>query len=434
MIFPALKPVRFVQNAVQSALSGIFSKPQMTNFILLLSGIIIGQRLNLSYIEKLLLGRKSDNAFSWFLSHAKLNPDAIWQAILIFAVQAFHVCPCAGYFILDDTIEKHSKFCRFIQGVCTLYDHATGAYVKGKCYVFLYFAISDKIRFPIGWKIYVPNSKTKYVLALELIDEALLKGFRCSYVLVDSWFAIAPFLDSLHRKGLRYACELKSNNKIWARCDKKSFKLGLRKFFSYCTFATKKMVFGLKTPGNDKEVKAKYRTSSTVCQLCALNHPTVLVESWMEGAKNPKYLITNDLRLEAQAILEIYSWRWLIEEFFGDEKKLLDFEGARMRNYQAGAITLLTLSCADLLLSLEIFRHSQVDSQSRTLTFSSMIAKVQAENIQTLLEALSSEEKGEEIAIKWLGILRKESTRYRRARRVLYKLLEEDDFENRMTG
>jgi hypothetical protein len=434
MIFPALKPVRFVQNAVQSALSGIFSKPQMTNFILLLSGIIIGQRLNLSYIEKLLLGRKSDNAFSWFLSHAKLNPDAIWQAILMFAVQAFHVGPCAGYFILDDTIEKHSKFCRFIQGVCTLYDHATGAYVKGKCYVFLYFAISDKIRFPIGWKIYVPNGKTKYTLALELIDEALSKGFRCSYVLVDSWFAIAPFLDSLHRKGLRYTCELKSNNKIWARCDNRSFKLGLRKFFNYCTFATKKMVFGLKTPGNDKEVKAKYRTSSVVCQLCALNHPTVLVESWMEGAKTPKYLITNDLRLEAQAILEIYSWRWLIEEFFGDEKKLLDFEGARVRNYQAGAITLLTLSCADLLLSLEIFRHSQADSQSRTLTFSSMIAKVQEENIQTLLEALGSEEEGEEIAIKWLGVLSKEGTRYRRERRILCPFFEEDVFENCMTG
>lgn len=97
----------------------------------------------------------------------------------------------------------------------------------------------------------------------------------------------------------------------------------------------------------------------------------------MEGAKDPKYLITNDLRLEVQAILENYSWRWLIEEFFGDEKKLLDFEGARVRNYQAGAITLLTLSCADLLLSLEIFKLSQANSQSRPLTVSSMIAKVQ---------------------------------------------------------
>ncbi len=79
----------------------------------------------------------------------------------------------------------------------------------------------------------------------------------------------------------------------------------------------------------------------------------------MDGAKDPKYLITNNLRLEAQAVLENYSWRWLIEEFFSDEKKLLDFEGARVRNYQAGAIKVLILSCADLLLSLEVFKLSQ---------------------------------------------------------------------------
>ena len=158
-------------------------------------------------------------------------------------------------------------------------------------------------------------------------------------MLIDSWFAIAPFLDALAFRKLLYVCELKSSNKIWASCDGKPFKLGLKQFFRYCTFATKKTVFGLRTEGDNREVKAKYRTSSATCQLCALNHRTVLVESWMDGAKDPKYLITNDLRLEAQAILENYSWRWLIEEFFGDEKKLLDFEGARVRNYQAGSIT-----------------------------------------------------------------------------------------------
>ena len=434
MIIPILKPVRFIENAVHSALAGILSKPQMANFIWLLSAVILGQCFNLSHIEKLLLGRKSDNAFSWFLSHAKISHETIWQALLTFAVHAFQAAGCAGYFILDDTIEKHSKFCRFIQGVCTLYDHVTGSYVKGKCYVFLYFAVSDRIRFPIGWKIYIPDSKTKYTLALELINEALSRGFRCSYVLVDSWFAVAPFLDALHRKGLRYTCELKSNNKIWVTADKKSFKFGLGQFFKYCSFATRKMVFGLWSQGNNKKVRAKYRTSSVTCQLCALDHQTVLVESWMEGAKYPKYLITNDLRLEAQAILEIYSWRWLIEEFFGDEKKLLDFEGARVRTYQAGAITLLILSCADLLLSLEIFRHSQKDSQSRALTASSMIAKIQEDNVQTLLEALKSEEEGETIAIKWLGMIKQKSTRYRRQRRELCNLSEEEPFENYMTG
>ncbi|MGI0059896.1 MAG: transposase, partial [Nitrosotalea sp.] len=368
MIIPVLKPIPFVESAVRTALAKLLSKPQLNNFIWLLSALILGQKFSLSHIENLLLNRKSDNAFSWFMSHSKLNLEQIWQTVLSYAVQTFKAVGLPGKFIIDDTIEKHSKFCRFIQGACTLYDHSTGAYVQGKCFVFLYFAINDKIRFPIGWKIYVPNQKSKYTLALELIDEAILSGFRCSYVLVDSWFAIAPFLNALQGKGLRYVCELKSNNKIWAAYEKKSFKLGLHQFFNYCVFATKKTVFGLKTEGNNTEVKAKYKTSSAICHLCALDHQTVLVESKMEGAKDPKYLITNSLRLEAQAILEAYSWRWLIEEFFGDEKKLLDFEGARVRNFQAGAITVLTLSCADLLLSLEIFKLSQEDSQSRALT------------------------------------------------------------------
>ncbi len=125
----------------------------------------------------------------------------------------------------------------------------------------------------------------------------------------------------------------------------------------------------------------------------------------MEGAKDPKYLITNSLRLEAQAILEAYSWRWLIEEFFGDEKKLLDFEEARVRNYQAGAITV-----------------------------SSMITKTQEENVQTLLEALKSEEAGDQIATKWLGVLKKRSSRYRRQRKDLCVIEEDAVFENWMTG
>ncbi len=434
MIIPVLEPVRFVKNALHSCLSQLLSKPQLQNFIWLVSAIILGQKFNLSHIQDLLLGRKSDNAFSWFMSHSKIDLKKTWQALLLHAIHTFGTIGCRGRFILDDTIAKNSKFCRFIEGACSLYDHATGAFVKGKCFVFLYFAVNDKIRFPLGWKVYVPNQKTKYTLALELIDEALANGFRCSYVLVDSWFAIAPFLDALDKKKLHYVCELKSNNKIWTIIKGRSFKFGLRQFFSCCSFAIKKAVFGLKTQGDGREVKGKYRTGSIICQLCALDHRTVLVESWMEGAKDPKYLITNDLRLDAQAILEHYSWRWLIEEFFGDEKKLLDFEGARVRNYQAGAVTVLTLSCADLLLSLEIFKISQTHSQSRSLTVSSMIAKIQEENVQLLLTALKGAEDGDRIATRWLEVLTKRSSRYRRQRRELCKLSEEEAEELLMAG
>lgn len=34
------------------------------------------------------------------------------------------------------------------------------------------------------------------------------RGFICSHVLVDSWFAVAPFLDALNRGKNRYVCEV----------------------------------------------------------------------------------------------------------------------------------------------------------------------------------------------------------------------------------
>lgn len=426
MIIPQVKPLKFVQDSISAALSSVVSKPQLENFILLISSLLLGQKFNLSFIQRLLLNRKSDNAFSWFLSHSKLDLQKIWMALLAYAIQEFNLKDCLGRFIIDDTLQKHCKFCQFIEGVSSLFDHTTGTYVKGKCFVFLYFAFNEKIRFPIGWKVYVPNGKTKYILALELINEALSNGFNCSIVLVDSWYAIAPFLDALDEKKLLYVAELKSNNKIWLSCEGRAFKFGLKQFFTYCDFATKKTVLGLKTEGKSDPVRVKYTTLSANCQLCALDHRTVVVQSEMEGAKEKKYLVTNGVRLEAQAILEKYSWRWLIEEFFGDEKKLLDFEGARVRNYQAGAITVLTLSCADLLLSLEIFRISQKDSQSRSLTVSSMIKKIQEDNVQELLNILADKDKGEKFVIKWLEVLKREGSKFRRQRKVLQELYQEN--------
>lgn len=132
MIVPILKPVPFVENAIRSCLSKLLSKPQLNNFVWLVSAIILGQRFNLSHIQNLLLGCRSVNALSWFLSHSKIDFEKVWHALLVHALQSFGVVGCVGQFIIDDTIAKNSKFCRFIEGACCLYDHSTGAYTIPK--------------------------------------------------------------------------------------------------------------------------------------------------------------------------------------------------------------------------------------------------------------------------------------------------------------
>ena len=65
---------------------------------------------------------------------------------------------------------------------------------------------------------------------------------------------------------------------------------------------------------------------------------------------------------------------------------------------------------------------------------SSVIAKVQEENVQTLLMALEEADEGDRIAMRWLGVLSKRSGRYRRWRRELCKLSEEDAAEICLSG
>ena len=43
------------------------------------------------------------------------------------------------------------------------------------------------------------ETTTKYHLALELIDAALVDGFQCSAVLFDSWYCVEPFLKELRK-------------------------------------------------------------------------------------------------------------------------------------------------------------------------------------------------------------------------------------------
>ena len=65
---------------------------------------------------------------------------------------------------------------------------------------------------------------------------------------------------------------------------------------------------------------------------------------------------------------------------------------------------------------------------------SSMISRVQEENVQTLLTILADEGEGEYIAMKWLNVLKKKAERFRRQRREHIELQEENATEVCMFG
>lgn len=425
MFIPVLRPLSFVESALKAGCENYLSKPQLRNLIWMVSCVIIGQRFCLSYISTLILAERSTNALSWFLTGSKICPVTLWRAVVYHCVKTFEIVGKPGRFIIDDTLEKHSKGAKVIHAVYWLWDHCIGAHVKARCVVVLYFAVSDSIKFPIGWRIYLKGGSKKYNLAKDLIKEALTMGFKVDYVLFDSWYAVSPLLNWLNHQNIKYICEIKQNNKIYVGLpDGRLLKLGIKEFFKCASFKCKKVTLGF---GNGKQGPERmvYSTFCVTVKLCALNHKTAILYSTKVDIDTNKILITNDLRLEAKGILEIYSYRWLIEEFFGTLKGALGYEGARVRSPKAGALALLILFCADLLLSLKAYQQSLKHSESRLPTVSSVIAKAQKENLTNLLDAISTPEKGEDISKKWIELVAQRTTHLRRQRRNLAEIATE---------
>ncbi len=60
--------------------------------------------------------------------------------------------------------------------------------------------------------------KTKYDLAVEMLEWAMDKGFPKCTVLADSWFGIEPFVKELKRLKLSYILEVKSSYKVKTNC------------------------------------------------------------------------------------------------------------------------------------------------------------------------------------------------------------------------
>jgi len=74
--------------------------------------------------------------------------------------------------------------------------------------------VNERIRFPVGWRIYQRNGISKWKLALEIIDEVKDYGLNISVVLFDSWFCVQGFIKQLERRKLSFIGDVKTTNGV----------------------------------------------------------------------------------------------------------------------------------------------------------------------------------------------------------------------------
>lgn len=139
-------------------LSGFaFLKPELTsaqfnNFTMIATALILGSKFNLTRISLMWLHERSVSTLSEFLSDGKFSTTEMQRLHLLNLCDTYKVED--GYFLIDDTMQHHTKFCKWIHGVQCLFDHALGTNLKAKCIVFLYYSNGGAIKFPITHRIF----------------------------------------------------------------------------------------------------------------------------------------------------------------------------------------------------------------------------------------------------------------------------------------
>jgi len=444
MKIPCAKQVPFVVaglSFLQPALTNI----QFDNLTLIATALVLGARFCLTEISRMWLKDKCVSTLSYFLSDAKFST---YEMQCLYALRIMHLYKIKrGYYIIDDTMKHHTKFCKWIHGVCILFDHVFGTNLKAICIVALYYSDGGLIKFPITHRIYYKDSnklpwlrgkkfvcKKKYELAVEMLEWAIKMGFPKGIVLADSWYAVGPFIKELKRLKFGYVVEVKDNYKLKTTCKqpkltpkgrlaKNQYDLTkLPKFFkSILSVAKCGFARDIET---GKEAKVLYHVKIATVRLNSIPGKHRVIESVDPTNQTTKYLLTDQLTWEATKIISVYTYRWVIEEFFRNAKQLTDMEGATIRSEQGVTLALCLVSWIDFLLHFENYKQGTAGKLSKeSLTIPSIVRRAQYENMEAFMERVRHDEA---FVKRWFEVEKEHIYRKRKEHKELIELNESD--------
>lgn len=281
----------------------------------------------------------SHDALNRYLNGEKLSPKLTWENVQNQVIQTPQ-----GFVVFDDTVAD-KDFSHQIELVRRQYSGNTHSVIKGIGIVTCVYVNPELDQFwIIDYRIYDPDGdgKTK----LDHVQDMLL---NCVYqkklmfwaVLMDSWYATKEIMLSIEKYQKIYYCPLKDNRQVddssgtqpyqrvdalaWTKTEKQHGKLIKIKGF----------------PGNHK-VKLFRVVLST---------------------KRTDDVATNDMAQDdTQAVQEVCSFRWKVEQFHRETKQLTGLEGCQSRKAR---IVRNHIACAILVW----IRLKQVANQTQQTVY-----------------------------------------------------------------
>ena len=228
-----------------------------------------------------------------------------------------------GCIIIDDSL-LHKPHTKVNDVVCWHYDHVSQRMAKGIMMLNFHYTDDTDISIPLGYEIITKTEDVwseqyqKYVKKSMFTKNEIMRDkleilhfnnkVKYKYILFDKWFSSLENLvfinDTLEKK---FVCPIKSNRKIALTKEDK--------------------IKGNYVNILNVDIEA---CSSRLVYLEGYEKPLKLIKQVVKNGDDDKsvylYLITNDITLNFQEVLEIYKKRWKIEEYHKSLKQNLKIE------------------------------------------------------------------------------------------------------------
>ena len=257
-------------------------------------------------------------------------------------------------FIIDDTVED--KVGKNVEGSCdSLYSNKEKRKIRGINVVSLNYSdgfSNFMLDFAIAMNQYarvaiedftnkvdhrtnahkrrLETMKGKLQIAIDMVKRAVDSGIYADYLLVDSWYSKPVFIKEMNELGLRVISRMANNNKIWNFIGKeKSLEAIYNKF---------KVLKQAKSGQYGKKIKYNY-FSVTVEHRKAGRLKIVFIKTKEKLIP----IVSTDLDISDEEIIEIYKRRWDIEQGYKELREHFGFGKEENRIYEA-LIARITLS------------------------------------------------------------------------------------------
>jgi hypothetical protein len=270
-----------------------------------------------------------------FLRDEKLTPRLLWEQVRPLITQSSY-----AYIIFDDTVldKRHS---RAMEMVRRQYSGNAHGIIKGIGVVNCLYLDPIKQQFwLIDFRIFDPQTdgKSKLDHVEDMLQSLKHRGVLYQTVLMDSWYATTSLMKYLIKEEKTFYCPIKSNRKVDDSSGKEPYKSVEELQWDEQELAPGKLVKLHKFP---LDVKVK------LFRVEVSTHRT-------------EYIVTNDVEQDKpQAVKQISSLRWCVEQLHREEKQLTGIEESQCRLARAQRNHILAATLVWTRLKQLAYAYSQ---------------------------------------------------------------------------